>query len=115
MAQRLKRFFLHFYTIGGLSSFPMSGVGIMARVVGLRSSDPEFKSHLAVELIPGGVDSACDPSEVGKMSPSLLVSCVGVATRPGLCQISKETALAAPTLCTEYGPNRWMDPFQCNL
>ena len=36
----------------------------MAGVVGLGSSDPEFKSHLAVELIPGGVDSACDPSEV---------------------------------------------------
>ena len=30
---------------------------------------------------PGGVDSACHPSEVGKMSASLLVSCVGVATR----------------------------------
>ena len=34
---------------------------------------------------------------------------VGVATRPGLCPIAKETAKAAPTLCTEYGPNGWMD------
>ena len=55
-------------------------------------SYPEFKSHSAVELIPGGVDSACHPSEVGKMSASMLVSCVGVATRPGLCSIVKETA-----------------------
>uniref|UniRef100_A0A8C4QUM0 AarF domain-containing protein kinase 1 n=1 Tax=Eptatretus burgeri TaxID=7764 RepID=A0A8C4QUM0_EPTBU len=37
------------------------------------------------------------------MSASLLVSCVGVATRPGFRPIAKETAEAAPTLCTEYG------------
>ena len=43
------------------------------------------------------------------MSASMLVSCVGVATHPGLCPIVKETASAAPTLCTEYGPNGWMD------
>ena len=43
------------------------------------------------------------------MSASLLVYCVGVATRPGLCPIAKETAEAAPMLCTEYGPNGWMD------
>ena len=43
--------------------------------------------HSAVELIPGGVDSACHLSEVGKMSASLLVSCVRVATRPGLYPI----------------------------
>ena len=29
--------------------------------------------------------------------------------RPRLCPIAKETALAAPTLCTEYGLNGWMD------
>ena len=51
----------------------MAGVGLMVRVVGLGSYDPEFKSHLAVELIPGGVDPACHPSEVGEMSSSLLV------------------------------------------
>ena len=83
----------------------MPGVGLMVRVVGLGSENPEFKSHSAVELIPGGVDSACHPSEVGKLSASMLVYCVGVVTRPGLCPIAKETALAAPTLCTEYGPN----------
>ena len=71
--------------------------------------DSEFKSHSDVELISGGVDSACHPSEVGKMSASLLVSCVGVATHPGLCPIAKETASVAPTLCTEYGPNGWRD------
>ena len=86
----------------------MPGVGFMVRVVGLGSKGPEFKSHLAVELIPGGVDSACHPSEVSKMNASLLVSCVGVAHRPGLYPTAKETALAAPTFCTEYGPDGWM-------
>ena len=70
----------------------MPGVGLMVRVVGLGSNDPEFKSCSAVELIPGGVDSACHPSEVSKMSASLLVYCVRVVTRPGLCTIAKETA-----------------------
>ena len=70
----------------------MPGVGLMVWVVGLGSLDPEFKSHFAVELILGGVDSACHPSEVGKMSASLLVSCVREVTRPGLCPIAKETA-----------------------
>ena len=83
----------------------MPVVGLMVRVVGLGSEDPEFKSQSAVELIPGGVDSAWHPSEVEKMSASLLVYCCGVATRPGLCPIAKETAEAAPTLCTECGPN----------
>ena len=50
----------------------MPGVGLMVRVVGLGSQSPEFKSRFAVELIPGGVYSACQPSEVGKMSTSLL-------------------------------------------
>ena len=86
----------------------MPGVGLMVRVVGLESKGPEFKSCFVVELIPGGIDSACHPSEVGKMSTSLLVSCVGVATHPGLCPIAKETAAAAPMLCTEYGPIGWM-------
>ena len=87
----------------------MPGVGLMVRVVGLGSQDPEFKSHVAVELIPGGVDSACYPSEVGKMSASMMAQCVGVATHPGLCPLAKETDQAAPTLCTEYGSNGWMD------
>ena len=69
----------------------MPGVGLMIRVVSLGSKDPEFKSHSAVELLPGGVYSACHPSDVGKMSASLLVSCVGVVTHPGLCPIVKET------------------------
>ena len=64
----------------------------MVRVVGLGSEDPEFKSLSAVGLIRGGVDSACHPSEVGKMGASLLVSCVGVAPCLGLCPIAKETA-----------------------
>ena len=44
----------------------MPGVGLMARVVGLGSLGPKFKSHSAVELIESGVDSACHPSEVRK-------------------------------------------------
>ena len=64
----------------------------MVRVVGFVSEGPEFKSRSAVELIPGGVNSACHPSEVGKMSASMLVYCVGVATCPGLCPTAKKTA-----------------------
>ena len=57
----------------------MPGVGLMVGVVGFGSQGPEYKSHSAVELIPCGVDSACHPSEEGKMSTSLLVDCVGVS------------------------------------
>ena len=65
----------------------------------------EFKFHSAVELILGGVNSAFHPSEVGKMSASMLVYCVGLAIHPGLCPIATETALASPMLYTEYVPN----------
>ena len=51
----------------------MPGVGLMIRVVGFGSWGPEFESRSAVELIPGGVNSARHPSEVGKMSASMLV------------------------------------------
>ena len=47
-------------------TFSMPGVGFMVRVVGLGFSGPEFKSCLAVKLIPGRVDSASHPSEVGE-------------------------------------------------
>ena len=70
----------------------MPGVGLMVRVVGVGSYGPEFKSRSTVELIPGGVNSTCRPSEVSKMSASMLVYCVGVATCLGLCPIAKETA-----------------------
>ena len=70
----------------------MPGVGLMVLVAGFGSSGPEFKSRSTVELIPGGVNSACHPSAVSKTSASLLIYCVGVATRPGLCPIAKETA-----------------------
>ena len=50
------------------SPFGVPGVGLMVRVVGFESEGPEFKSHSAVELTPGGVNSACHPSEVSKMS-----------------------------------------------
>ena len=45
----------------------MPGVGLMVTMAGLGSKDPEFKSPLAVEIIRGGVDSACHPSEVVSM------------------------------------------------
>ena len=70
----------------------LPGVGLMGRVAGFGSEDPEFKSRSAVELTPGGVNSTCHPSEIGKMSASFLVPCVGVVTCPGLCPIAKETA-----------------------
>ena len=50
----------------------MPGVDLMVSVVGLGSEGPEFKSRFSTELITGGVDSACHPSEVGKMSSGLL-------------------------------------------
>ena len=49
----------------------MPGVGLIVRVVGLGSWGPEIKSRSTVELIPGGVDAVCHPSEVGKMSNQL--------------------------------------------
>ena len=64
----------------------------MVRVVGIGSLSPEFKSCSAVELIPGVVNSACHPSEFAKMSASMMVYCVGVATHSGLYPIAKETA-----------------------
>ena len=74
----------------------MPGVELMVRVVGFGSSGPEFKFRSAFELIPGGVNSASHPSEVSKMSASMLVYCVGVVIvpthNPGLCPIAKETA-----------------------
>ena len=50
----------------------MPGVDLMVSVVGVESSGLELKSCWAIELIPGGVDSACHPSELGTMSTSLL-------------------------------------------
>ena len=55
------------------------GVSLLVRVVGFGSSIPEFQSRSAVELIPGGVNSACHPSEVGKMSAQL----AGILRRSG--------------------------------
>ena len=49
----------------------MYGVGFMVRLVELGSGSPDFKSHSAIELVPGGIDLARHPSEVGKMSSSL--------------------------------------------
>ena len=54
----------------------MPGVALMVRVVGLGSEGPEFKSHSDVELMPGGVDATCHPSEVGKMSTSQLAGMI---------------------------------------
>ena len=72
-------------------SHDSGNLALAGRVACLGSSGPEFEPLSAVELIPGGVDSVCHPSVVGKTSASLLVSCVGVATCPGLCPAAKET------------------------
>ena len=53
----LSRFPFHFY---------MTGVDLMVRVVGFGFKGPEFNSRSAVELLPGGVNSTCHPSEVGQ-------------------------------------------------
>ena len=45
----------------------------MVRVAGLGPLAPEFELLITIELTPGGVDSACHPSEVGEMSTSALV------------------------------------------
>ena len=50
----------------------MPGVGLMVSVVGFGSEGPKFKSYSTIELIPGGDDATCHPSEVGKMNTSLL-------------------------------------------
>ena len=78
---------LYVYYIRSYAWCWLNGKGGGRGILGSRVQIP-----LSVELIPGGVDSACHPSEVGKMSASMLVSFVGVATRPGLCPIAKETA-----------------------
>ena len=57
----------------------MPGVGLMVSVVGLHCKDPSFKSCSAVELIPGGFDSAYHPSEVSKKEYQL----AGILSRSG--------------------------------
>ena len=49
------------------------GVGLTVKVAGLRSHCLEFEPLLFVEITPGGL-TACHPSEVGKMSTSLLAT-----------------------------------------
>ena len=92
----------------------MSGVGLM--VVDLGSKGPEFKSWLAVELIPGGVDSACHPSEVGE-SEYQLAGMIEPLEYPvsewwpiqDCAKQPRRPASVAVMLCTEYGPNGWME------
>ena len=81
----------------------MPGVSLMVWVVGFGSQGPEFKSCSAVELIPGGVNSACHPSEVIKMSASMLVYCVGVVTRPGLCPTSNRSGSGSSPKSNHFG------------
>ena len=83
----------------------------MVRVVVFRSEGHEFKS--SVELISGGFNSACHPSKVGKMSASLLVSCIGVATHPGLCPIAKDCLGSTNALHSVW--SRWMDGWIVSL
>ena len=57
----------------GESEVGKPGVGLVVRVAGLGPQGPGFEPLTAVELTPGGVDSACHPSKVGEMSTSVLV------------------------------------------
>jgi len=82
------------------------GVGLMIRVVDSGSLDPEFKPHLAVELILSGVDSACHPFEVSKMSASIL--CRSGDPSRTVSNSQGECSSAAPTLWTECGPDGWI-------
>ena len=50
------------------------GVGFMVKGAGLRSLGLEFEPLLGCWITPGRGDSACHPSEVSKMSTSLLLT-----------------------------------------
>ena len=53
--------------------FTRLGVDLAVRVASLESLSFEFEPLSAIELTPGGVDSAHHPSEVGEMSTGVLV------------------------------------------
>ena len=55
----------------------LSGSGSWLRILG--SWCLEFDPCLAADLTPGGVDSACHPSEVSEMSSVLVSGCSIVA------------------------------------
>ena len=42
-------------------------------MAGFGPESPEFDRLSAIELTPGGIDSACHPSNIGVMSRSVLV------------------------------------------
>ena len=75
-----------------------SGVGLVVKVAGLGSSDPEFEPMSAVELTPGGVDKACHPSEVGEMTTNVLV--IGALHQHHNCAFS-HGCYSQP--CSAYG------------
>jgi len=68
----------------------MGGAGELEIQLVREPKGPKFEPLPAIELTPDGVDSACHLSEDGEMSTNVLgnnpfgVTCVGVATRPGL-------------------------------
>ena len=83
-------------------------------VVGFGSSGPEFKSHFAVELIPGGVDSACHPSEVGKMRTSLLgwlshLSILHQSGEPSMIVPNRKGDCFGSTNALQRVWSRWID------
>ena len=84
----------------------MPGVGLMVRVVGLGSEDPEFKSRWAIELIPGGVD--CLSSFRGRQNEYQLAGILCQSGDPSrIVANSQGDYLSSTRLCTEYGPNGW--------
>ena len=77
---------------------------------------PEFKFRLAVELISGGVNSACHPSEVGKNEYQL----AGILCwRGDLSRIepnSPRDCFGSTNALQSMVPNGWMeqDWFNCS-
>ena len=67
---------------------------------------------MAAELTPGGVDSACHPSEVSEMSTSVLVEGHGISGTATLPRDDSYLAAKLPYARTEQnfsGQTQWMD------
>jgi len=83
----------------------MPGVGLMVSVVGLGSYDPARSNPAGLlNSYQVGLTLSVILPRLARCVPACW-STVGVAICPGLCPIAKESAEAAPTLCTEYGPH----------
>ena len=83
------------------------GVGLTVRVAGLRSQGLEFKPLSTSWINNRWIDSACHPSEDGKMSASVLITGHFISCTP-----RKWCAQAAP-LCLRISKNQNMISGNC--